>query len=254
MSIKQAFSLLVQKLKLIHNLDQVLSSFSYLKQYEELHEITNNLPGNNLLDWGAGYGHFAFVQSKLGKKVEAYSPAGDDYTIYTQILENLAENSFNYKFSKEPILLPYEEASFDIAISCGVLEHVREFNGDDVKSLSELYRVLVKGGYMVIWHLPNKWSWIEAVSRATGRTHHTYLYSKTEITKKVIDAGFIIKKHKRYGFIPKNLIACFLLRFKDDSKFANILTKLIYGLDRFFFSRLFPLISQNHLLVIQKPL
>lgn len=96
MSIKQAFVLLAQRLKFIHNLNQMLSSFFYLKQ--------------------------------------AYSPMGDDYTIYTEILQNLTENSFNY--GNELIRVSYQQASFDIAISCGVLEHIREFNGDNVKSLS----------------------------------------------------------------------------------------------------------------------
>lgn len=252
LSIDDAFKSLSNKIKQ-NNQEKVLGSYAYLKQYEELHKITNQLPGRNLLDWGAGYGHFAYVQSKLGKNIEAYSPVGDDYTIYTETLINMAKDTFNYKFSKEPILLPYEDSSFDITVSCGVLEHVREFEGDDVKSLSELYRVLVKGGYLVIGHLPNKRSWIEAYSRAVGRTHHTFLYTKTEILKKATDAGFIVKKYKRYGFMPKNQMAYFLLKFKDKYKLLRLLTNIIYGLDQYILSRLFSIISQNHLLILQKP-
>ncbi|WP_438426176.1 class I SAM-dependent methyltransferase [Aquimarina macrocephali] len=253
-TLTNVFNALGKELKSIDNQDSVLGAYFYLKQYEELHEITAALPGNDLLDWGAGYGHFSFVQSSLGKKVHAYSPVEDEYTIYPETLKNLSKkSSFTYELTGEPIALPYEDNSYDIAVSCGVLEHVREFGGDDEKSLSELYRILRNGGCLVIGHLPNKGSWIEAFSRATGRTHHTYLYTKSEIKKKVTDAGFEIKKYKRYGFAPKNTIAVFLMRYNEDSKWVKFLTKFIYGMDKYILSKLFPWFAQNHLLIVQKP-
>jgi len=70
--------------------DVIHASPAYLRQYKHMHKMVSQLPGNDLLDWGAGYGHFSFVQATLGKKVTAYSPVGDDYTIYTSDLEKLA--------------------------------------------------------------------------------------------------------------------------------------------------------------------
>ncbi len=249
-----AYDALAKDWNLEYSQNAVLSSRYYLKQYEELHNHTLALPGSSLLDWGAGYGHFAYVQSYLGKKVKAYSPVGDDYTIYTKTLEALAKKgSFEYEFSKEPILLPYQENSFDIAVSCGVLEHVREFGGDDVKSLSELFRIIKKGGHLVIGHLPNTGSWIEAICRKTGRQHHTFLYTNKEIKKKVTEAGFVIKKHERYGVLPKNSMAIFLTRYNQKNIFIKFFTEMVYASDKYLFDKLFPWAAQNHLLILQKP-
>lgn len=249
----KAFKKLKEALGQTQNEESVLTSMYYLKQYQELHEITASLPGDQLLDWGAGYGHFAFVQSKLGKKVKAISPVEDEYTIYTKTLAVLSEKGcFEYKLTKEPIILPYQDNFFDIAVSCGVLEHVREFGGDDRKSLSELFRILKKSGNLVIGHFPNTGSWIEAFSRRTGRTHHTFLYTKKEIIDKVTEAGFVIKKHKRYGVLPKNSLAIFLTRFNEKNKLVQFLTSLTYAIDYYILSKLFPWIAQNHLLVLQK--
>lgn len=252
-TIIKAFKKLKEALGQTQNEESVLISMYYLKQYQELHEITASLPGNQLLDWGAGYGHFAFVQSKLGKTVKALSSVEDEYTIYTKTLVALFEKgSFKYKLTKEPIVLPYEDNSFDIAVSCGVLEHVREFGGNDRKSLSELFRILKKSGSLVIGYLPNTGSWIEAFSRRTGRIHHTFLYTKKEIIDKVTEAGFVIKKHKRYAVLPKNSLAIFLTRFNEKNELIQFLTSFSYALDHYILSKLFPWIAQNHLSVLQK--
>jgi len=254
MKLKEAFSCLKKELDSSQSDNKVFGSYYYLKQYEELHETTNNLKGVKLLDWGAGYGHFGFIQSKMGKNVQAYSPVGDEYTVYTETLKKLAQNGgFDYELTKEPILLPYDDNSFDIAVSCGVLEHVREFEGDDQKSLYELYRVLKKGGSLVVGHLPNTGSWIESFSRKKGRPHHTFLYTNREIREKAKNAGFIIQRHKRYGFLPKNSLAYKMLKYENKSKVFRFGADLYYGLDRYLLSRIFPFWSQNHLLVLTKP-
>lgn len=231
----------------------ILSSIFYLKQYERAHKLTSRLSGNDLLDWGAGYGHFSYVQSLFGKRVTALSPQDDDYTIYTKVLDSLSKKQgFECKITNDPVILPFADEEFDIAVSCGVLEHVREFEGNDEKSLDELFRILRKSGHLVIAHLPNRGSWIEAYSRRKGRQHHEFLYTKKEIKLKVEEAGFVIKKYYRYGFLPKNMIALFLLKYTHKNWCNNTLFNVFYFLDDIL-SKVFPWFSQNHMLILQKP-
>jgi len=158
---------------------------------------------------------------------------------------------FEYEFSNESILLPYKNSTFDIAVSCGVLEHVREFGGDDVASLKELYRVLRKNGHLVITHLPTSGSWIEATNRKLGRSHHTYTYEKNEIIEKVTSSGFKIILHERYGLIPKNSLALISRRFDDKSTLVNSTVNTLYKLDKYV-SKILPYFCQNHFLVLRK--
>ena len=252
--IHKAFAKLRVVLDSMQNKKSVFGSYFYLKQYQELHQVTVNQPGKKLLDWGAGYGHFGFIQSHLGKEIHAYSPVEDEYTIYTETLKALSKKGgFDYQLTQEPILLPYQDNSFDIAVSCGVLEHVREFGGDDQKSLVELYRVLRKGENLVIGHLPNTGSWIESYSRKNERPHHAFLYTNKEIREKAKNAGFKITKHKRYGFLPKNSLAIKMLKYEDRNKLAKLFADFYYAIDRYLLSRLFHFWAQNHLLVLTKP-
>jgi len=252
--IHKAYARLRNTLDSMQNKQSVFGSYFYLKQYEELHQVTLKQPGEKLLDWGAGYGHFGFIQSQLGKEIHAYSPVEDEYTVYTETLKKLSkEGNFGYELTQDPIKLPYKDNSFDIAVSCGVLEHVREFEGDDQKSLIELYRVLRKGGNLVIGHLPNTGSWIESYSRKKKKPHHSFLYTNKEIREKATNAGFHITKHKRYGFLPKNSLAVKMLKYKSDNKLVKLFADFYYGLDRNLLSRLFPFWTQNHLLVLTKP-
>lgn len=252
--IHKAFVKLKEALDSLQIKKSVFGSYFYLKQYEELHAITAKQPGKKLLDWGAGYGHFSFIQSQLGKEVCAYSPVEDEYTIYTKTLKTLSkETGFEYQLTQEPVKLPFDDNTFDIAVSCGVLEHVREFGGDDQKSLIELYRVLNKGGNLVIGHLPNTGSWIESYSRKKNRPHHAFLYTNKEVREKAKNAGFVIKKHKRYGFLPKNSLAIKMLKYNSDNKLVKLFADFYYALDHYVLSILFPFWAQNHLLVLTKP-
>ncbi|MDT0554161.1 methyltransferase domain-containing protein [Urechidicola vernalis] len=230
--------------------ETILKSGFYLKQYEWIHKNTSKLVGRNLLDWGAGYGHFSYIQSMLGKNVTALSPQEDDYTIYTKSLKSLSEKGkFECYFTDSPIKLPFRNNQFDIAVSCGVLEHVREFKGDDTSSLKELNRVLINSGFLVIAHLPNKYSWIEFISRLFNRQHHAFLYSKKEIISKINDSGFYVVKHKRYGFLPKNMMSKIILKISKNR--IKKIEVLFYYFDNIL-SNLFPWFSQNHFLIVKK--
>jgi ubiquinone/menaquinone biosynthesis C-methylase UbiE len=60
---------------------------------------------------------------------------------------------------------PVEDGYVTTAVSMSVLEHVHETGGDQRASLAELSRVLQSGGVLLVFHLPNPYTWTEFVVR-----------------------------------------------------------------------------------------
>lgn len=108
----------------------------------------------------------------------------------------------------DPVALPFESASFDTVLSCGILEHIDEHSrpGNELKSLQEIARVLRPGGMFLIYQLPQRYTWQEAVIRRfTLGYAHPRRYTAPEISRVLNDAGFNVKRIHRANLIPKNL-------------------------------------------------
>ena len=102
--------------------------------------------------------------------------------------------------------LPYVDDSFDCVASCGVLEHVRETGGSESVSLTELARVSNK--YIIIYHFPNQYSYIELLSRVLRKTYtHPYRYTYSNIVSLASGIGedWKIAEHGRYGVLPRRV-------------------------------------------------
>jgi SAM-dependent methyltransferase len=157
-------------------------------------------PGSELLDWGCGNGHASYGLTRLGYRVTGYSfePC------------NLAPHCGDgYRFvrgdERDPSRLPFDDGSFDGVVSVGVLEHVRETGGDEVASLLEIARVLRPGGRFVCYHLPNRYSVIEAISSRLGAEYnHPYRYRASDIRRLCQRAGLELLETRRYGALPRN--------------------------------------------------
>ena len=106
---------------------------------------------------------------------------------------------------QDPIHLPYEDESFDAVVSVGVLEHVRQFGGNEIKSLKEIHRILKKDGLFLCFHFPNKYSWIEALARRIPSKHyHPYLFTKKDIYHLNQNVGLLVEELKGYAILPRN--------------------------------------------------
>jgi SAM-dependent methyltransferase len=105
----------------------------------------------------------------------------------------------------EPRLLPFPDASFDAAVSVGVLEHVGETGGDERASLAELARVTRPRGLFFTYHLPNRGGWIENVGRALKlkKYFHPRRFDRDEIATLWNDAGFDILEIGLYDALPR---------------------------------------------------
>ncbi len=204
-SISAAFDRLVDELRALGVTNELFLRHAFWEQYRFAHRIVAAPPGRELLDWGAGVGHFGFVQHELGARVTAFTVDIEGAGPYEDVLRALAaRNGLDHRTGSDPVELPFPDASFDIAVSCGVLEHVREFGGDDQGSLRELHRVLRPGGRLLCLHLPNRFSASEAVRRRLGRTHHAFTYRADEFERLATNAGFTIEASSRYGVVPWN--------------------------------------------------
>ncbi len=172
-------------------------------QYRRLYRLVEaNVPeGAAVLDWGAGNGHVSYGLTRMGYEVSGFS--FEDFGLRSHL-------GAGYRFAQgtpdDPAGLPFAAGSFDAVMSVGVLEHVRETGGDERASLDEIHRVLRPGGVFLCYHLPNRYSLIEALTRRIPSAHsHRFRYTRGDIETLCARSGFELVAAGRYGALPRNL-------------------------------------------------
>jgi SAM-dependent methyltransferase len=179
-------------------------SFVGAHQYLRLYRLFRGyVPlGADVLDWGAGNGHFSYFLQRAGYRASGYSFSECTYR------DTLPDPSYRFLEGSpnDPVSLPFQSSQFDAVTSVGVLEHVRETGGDEVASLREIVRVLRPGGLFIAFHLPNRHSMIEVVARRfPHKHHHEYRYTRADIVALTAGAGMRLLEVKRYGILPRNV-------------------------------------------------
>lgn len=209
--------------------------YDYVGKYAQNHETA--------LDWGAGEGHFSFFLLNQGFTVTSFSIQDDCFL--GDYLRTKYPGKYNHVFEPKAIKrLPFDDCSFDVVSSIGVLEHVRESGGKEIDSLKEIYRVLKPNGIFICYHFPNKYSWNEFLTKRMPNKHnHTYKYSKRDTKNLIESVGFHLLDYRRYGFFPR-------LMFSNSSNNFT-LTKLFNIADSVGSVLLSP-ICQNHCFVLKK--
>ena len=164
------------------------------------------LDGLRLLDVGTGSGEIAHI---LGQRCELVSIDPADQRQHVD----------GYRYVRAGTALPFAQASFDVAISNHVIEHL----DDAPLHLQELSRVVRPGGLVYLatpnrwwpWevhyrlpllhYLPRRWFW--ALLRRIGRFHEPlFLLGSSALQRLARDAGFtvtdcapmIIRQPRRY--------------------------------------------------------
>jgi 2-polyprenyl-3-methyl-5-hydroxy-6-metoxy-1,4-benzoquinol methylase len=157
-----------------------------------------------ILDWGTGKGHISYLLSKKGFTVtscDIFEESADDSSFGqdTPILEK-------YGIKVEPLMhsykLPYDNNSFDIVLSFGVLEHV----ASDSESISEIGRILTKGGIFCCFHLPQPYSWTQKIQHIRGNYYHDRFYTLDSIEKLALKGGLELLDVWSRALLPKNTI------------------------------------------------
>ncbi|MCC6348635.1 MAG: class I SAM-dependent methyltransferase [Candidatus Eisenbacteria bacterium] len=223
-------------------------SLASAHQYLPLHRLwRRNVPaGAEVLDWGAGNGHFSYFLVRGGWRATGFS-------FMPFLYEPWLPKSPAYRYvpgsESEPVKLPFADASFDAVASIGVLEHVRETGGNEPGSLGEIARVLRPGGVFVCWHFPNRWSWIDSIARhVPGKHRHFWRYTRDDIRGLVAGAGLELLETRRYGVIPRNNAHRLLGPARDAAWAADLWDAVDDALS-------WPLnaVAQNHCFVARRP-
>jgi SAM-dependent methyltransferase len=232
-----------------HNAGAALKfgAFASARQYSLLYRLWRRHVPNEIqvLDWGAGNGHFGYFLKETGATTTAFTfQTADEMDWVGRPYDRIEFGS-----PADPIRLPFPDGSFDAVASVGVLEHVRETGGNEAASLAELARVLRPGGTFVCYHLPNQRSWIESTARLiSGKHHHRFRFFEPEIRRLLRDAGLEILELHRYGLLPRNQLRRLPHALRRSWAFANLWDAADATL-----GRVVGPISQNYAFVARKP-
>lgn len=134
----------------LYNSKNPLVSFVHRQR---LDAIVDSMPRHNglkILDAGCGEGHLI---SKLHEK----NPSNNYYGIDTTevAIEKAKKRCFFAEFSMMDLNnIHFEDGFFDVVITTEVLEHVYDYK----LAISEMKRVLVKNGFLIVT-FPNEFLW-----------------------------------------------------------------------------------------------
>jgi SAM-dependent methyltransferase len=218
-----------------------LSGSQYLGAYELVSRL---LPkAGAALDWGTGSGHFSLFLLENGFHVTGFT-IEDQCELADYMSKSYPDRYRLITDASANRTVPAENEQFELVASIGVLEHVRETGGDEIASLNEIWRMLKPGGLFLCYHFPNKYSWIESITRHLKNKHnHPYKYSRSDIRRFLSQTEFDLVETGRYGLFPRLMFR----RLGSSPAAVNRFNKT----DRFF-SRIMNLFCQNHCFVARK--
>lgn len=132
-----------------------------------------------ILDAGCGTGH-------LGKKLLSM---GDVWGVDISSEALKYAKSSGLKLIKSSVTdLPFEESFFDVVVSLDTIYHRQV--ASDILALQEMFRVLKKGGIIVLRVPANKWLRLTHDKRVGTRER----YNKRELSEKLEATGFNVTK------------------------------------------------------------
>jgi ubiquinone/menaquinone biosynthesis C-methylase UbiE len=176
-------------------------------QLREYHAVVDRIAADapaSILDWGCGLGQVSALLLRAGLNVSSFDYRGDDSPDAVVALP-LFPHVRAY-VSSDPRALPYDDASFDAVLSCGVLELVHDPDG----SLEEIKRVLEPGGTLYVYKLPNRFSYLEKLAKRMGLYYHgaephELLYTPASARALLERHGYTIRELRLANMLPLTL-------------------------------------------------
>lgn len=155
--------------------------------------IARSVPkGGTVLDWGCGCGQMAYLLANRGYRVTAC-----DWGARPRVPE-LLDDRIRYLSLAHSTQLAFDNATFDIVLSSGTLEHAQDILG----SLREISRILKPAGWFCIFRFPCDWSISEFVARMSGRWSHAVRFSTRELQFALRLYNFRVAKIGFDSFLP----------------------------------------------------
>jgi 2-polyprenyl-3-methyl-5-hydroxy-6-metoxy-1,4-benzoquinol methylase len=181
-------------------LDVNLRSGPQMREYVALADRIAGMAPGRVLDWGCGHGQISHLLHERGVNGTAYDYREGCAPDVVR-LEHFPD--IEAHVGGDAVLLPFESDSFDTVLSCGVLEHVQQPG----QSLRELRRVLRPGGCLLVYKLPNRFSYLEAIARRAGMYYHGALpndrvYDRRSATDLLSANGFRVDEFRRTNMLP----------------------------------------------------
>jgi ubiquinone/menaquinone biosynthesis C-methylase UbiE len=160
----------------------------------------------SVLDWGCGFGQVSHLLREAGLEVDSFEyrgPAAPDAEVPLRLYPEIRAY-----VSSDPVGLPYADASFDVVLSCGVLEHT----GAQEANLDEIARVLKPGGRFHVYKLPNRFSYLEWIARRLGLHYHgsdpgDMLFTIRQTREMFARHGYDVEMIRRANMLPLTLDA-----------------------------------------------
>jgi 2-polyprenyl-3-methyl-5-hydroxy-6-metoxy-1,4-benzoquinol methylase len=191
-------------------------------QMREYEDIADRIAGEQVgpvLDWGCGWGQITDLLRQRGVEVESfdYREGEPPHMIRLERFPDITAH-----VSGDPVALPFPSDHFATVLSCGVLEHVQFPEA----SLVELHRVLEPNGRLLIYKLPNRFSYLEAIARILGlyyhgRLPHDRVYDRRRIFDLLSRSGFCIDSFRRTNMLPLTIGSGFAWRHSSRIWNAN---------------------------------
>jgi 2-polyprenyl-3-methyl-5-hydroxy-6-metoxy-1,4-benzoquinol methylase len=200
-------------------IDVNLRSGPQMREYSAISERVVGERAGRVLDWGCGHGQVTNMLHEQGVDVVGfdYREGSEPKTIQIEIYPDIEVH-----VSGDPVLLPFADGEFDIVLSCGVLEHVQR----PTDSLREIRRVLRPGGRLLIYKLPNRFSYLEAIARRTGMYYHgahpdDRVYDRQSATALLEAQGYTVDDFRRTNMLPLTMQHPLAWRFRGAIWSAN---------------------------------
>jgi SAM-dependent methyltransferase len=210
--------------------DQPANIWNYIRIATD---ITHQVKQGHVLDWGSGDGQMTYLLRRRGLQVTPFD-IGSPYEHHLPDVPLC--RSLDTIRTTERTVLPFQPASFDAVLSCGVLEHVDSGSepGNEIKSLHEIARVLRPGGLLLIYQLPQQYAWQEALIRRFKLGYaHPRRYTACELRQMLRNAGFRVRRVHRANMIPKNLTGLPASLRKLYSRSSRPVSRSLIALDGF---------------------
>jgi SAM-dependent methyltransferase len=156
------------------------------------------VPGERLLDLGAGGGRHAFEAMRRGARVTALDYSASDLKDVAAVAGAMIESkeitldAYAGVVNGDALDVPFPDATFDRIIVSEVLEHI----WDDERVITELVRVLRPGGRLAVT-VPTRWP--ERVSWALNYHYHdtpgghVRIFRQRDLEQKLERAGLYLR-------------------------------------------------------------